>query len=136
MARGRLDRAIDMEVNFPSVVAEVGAQFEAYERALVENDVEALDGFFWSSEEAVRFGIEENLYGARAIASYRRSQQPGEWVRTLFNTFIVAFGNDAASVCTEFSRHDGVAGRQSQMWIRLPEGWRIVAAHVSVMPDR
>lgn len=123
----------DMALNVPRIVEEVTAQFEAYERALAANDVEALDGFFWASEDAIRLGTHENLYGARAISRYRRSVPPGRWSRTLMNTIIVTFGENAASISTEFTQPGGVAGRQSEMWVRLSEGWRIVSAHVSLI---
>lgn len=126
----------DVALNVPRIVEEVTAQFEAYERALVANDVEALDRFFWASEDVIRFGTHENLYGARAIARYRRTVPPGRWVRTLMNTIIVTFGDNAASVSTEFTQAGGVAGRQSQMWMRMEEGWRIVSAHVSLIAER
>jgi hypothetical protein len=114
---------------------EIAVEFDAYEQALIANNVEALDAFFWQSKEAIRFGVDENLYGAQAIAQYRRGVPDGRWRRTLLNTFIVTFGEDCASVTTEYVQSDGVHGRQSQMWARLPEGWRIVAAHVSVKAD-
>lgn len=126
----------DVQVNDPAVAEEVAAQFDAYEQALISNDVEALDTFFWSSEDALRFGVHENLYGAQAIARYRRGVPDGRWLRTLVNTFIVTFGDHAASVSTEFIQLDGLHGRQSQMWVRFAEGWRIVAAHVSVIPEQ
>jgi ketosteroid isomerase-like protein len=119
--------------NLPSVVAEVTEVFAAYERALQGDDVDALDNFFWDSPDVVRFGIRENLYGAEAIARYRRSSPPRAWVRSLSNTVVVTFGADAAAVSTEFTGPGGAPGRQTQMWARLPEGWKVIAAHVSVM---
>jgi ketosteroid isomerase-like protein len=122
-----------MEIGIPSVVAEVNEVFEAYERALQTDDVEALDLAFWDSPAVVRFGIRENLYGAEAIARYRRSTLSRTWARSLSNTVIVTLGHDCAAVSTEFSGAAAAAGRQSQMWARLPGGWKVVAAHVSVM---
>jgi hypothetical protein len=119
--------------NLPSTVDEVYRQFEAYERALVANNVTALDEFFWRSEDVVRFGIGENLYGSEAIANYRRSVVPGRISRLRVKTVVATFGTSTATVSAEFSEEGGVVSRQSQTWIRLAEGWRIVAAHVSVM---
>jgi ketosteroid isomerase-like protein len=122
-----------MEIGIPSVVAEVKEVFEAYERALQASDVEALDNAFWDSPHVVRYGIAENLYGAEAVARYRRSTPPGTWARSLSNTVIVTFGYDCAAISTEFSGMNAAAGRQTQLWARLPGGWKVVAAHVSMM---
>jgi hypothetical protein len=119
------------DIDRPEVVAEVTACFEAYDEALLANDVEALVGWFWPSASAVRYGIGENLYGAAAIAAHRRAHAGGV-VRAPFSRRVVAtFGDAAASVCADFDE-GGRSGRQSQTWIRFPEGWRIVAAHVSL----
>jgi hypothetical protein len=115
------------------VVAEVRAQFDAYETALLANDVEALDGFFWSSEQAVRYGIAETLYGAEAIAAYRRTVARGAWERELTRVEIRSFGDDLAVVAAEWSWGQE-SGRQTQTWVRLPEGWRVVCGHVSLAP--
>ena len=115
------------------VVAEVRAQFDAYETALLANDVEALDGFFWSSDQAVRYGIAETLYGAEEIAAYRRSVLRGAWERVLTRVEVRTFGNDVAVVAAEWS-WDEQFGRQTQTWVRLPEGWRVVCGHVSLVP--
>jgi hypothetical protein len=115
------------------VVAEVRAQFDAYETALLANDVEALDGFFWSSEQAVRYGIAETLYGASEIAAYRRTVVRGAWDRELTRVEIRTFGNDVAVVAAEWS-WEQQSGRQTQTWVRLPEGWRVVCGHVSLVP--
>ena len=123
------------EFDDPAVVREVAAAFADYERALMTYDVDALDGHFWRDERAVRFGVAENLYGHAAIASYRRSRSsvPG---RELQHTAVLAIGRDAAVVNTEF-RYPGDPrlGRQSQVWARTPQGWRVVAAHVSFKED-
>jgi hypothetical protein len=115
------------------VVAEVRAQFDAYETALLANDVEALDGFFWSSDQAVRYGIAETLYGASEIAAYRRTVVRGAWDRELTRVEIRTFGNDVAVVAAEWS-WEQQSGRQTQTWVRLPEGWRVVCGHVSLVP--
>lgn len=121
-----------MKVNDPAVVARVRAAFDSYETALMANDVQALDGFFWADRLAVRYGVAENLYGAEAIAAYRRSCRP-PGPRRLHQTVVVTFGRDLGTVSTEYRERDlARAGRQSQTWVNLPEGWRIVAAHVSL----
>jgi hypothetical protein len=128
-----IDRSA-MTPNLPSIIDEVTTQFEAYERALVSNDIGALDEFFWRSDDVVRFGIGENLYGSEAIAAYRRSVPPGQYIsRSLVKTVITTFGTNTATVSAEFVEDNGAISRQSQTWIRLADGWRIVAAHVSLM---
>lgn len=122
-----------LKINLPNVHAEVLAAFERYERALVENDVEVLDEIFWDSEHTLRYGIAENLYGYPAIAAFRASRPGQALQRRLVNTVITTYGEDFATVNTEFLR-DAVHGRQSQTWMRTPAGWRVVAAHVSLMP--
>jgi hypothetical protein len=123
-----------VDVNLPSVVAEVTERFLAYEQALVAGEVERLDADFWASEHTVRYGVRENLYGAEEIAAWRRVAPPIPPDRTLGPTVVATFGHDLATVSTEFrSPGSTVSGRQSQTWVRLPEGWRIVAAHVSLL---
>jgi hypothetical protein len=125
------------EINIPEVVAEVTAAFMRYERALVENDVAVLDSMFWNSPNTLRFGIAENLYGYAAIASFRSSRASIDLTRELKNAVIVSYGRDFATANTEFQRVGStVAGRQSHVWVRTVEGWRIAAAHVSLMPPR
>lgn len=121
-------------VDVPAAVREVTAAFEAYEAALMANDVEALCGFFWDDERTVRFGVAEELYGWEEIARYRRARPPARR-RVLLHTRITTFGQDTAVAVTEYLE-DGAAqvGRQSQTWVRLAEGWRIVSAHVSLPP--
>ncbi len=119
-----------MQVNEPSVVAEVTAAFERYERALMDNDVAALNALFWRHDLTLRYGLGENSYGHEAIAAVRARRAAGR--RTLANTVIVAYGKDVATANTEFTRvESGRSGRQSQTWVRFGEDWRIVAAHVS-----
>lgn len=121
-----------MDVNHPDIVAEVTACFEAYERALVANDLEALDGFFWESEFVLRYGIGENLYGIDAIRAFRADRPAGDLDRSLTRQVITTFGRDFATANAQYRRHkSGAEGRVSQTWVRLPVGWRIVAAHVS-----
>jgi hypothetical protein len=123
------------EINTPAVVGEIAALHDAYERALIANDVKALGEFFWDSPHVVRFGVSEHLYGAEAIAAYRHGHAPVFSERKLLRRAIVTLGSDVASVMCELSqvvhghpRHS----RQSQVWARFPElGWKIISAHVS-----
>lgn len=126
-----------MTIDEPAVKAEVEAAFAAYERALVGNDVEALDGFFLPSEHAIRYGVGENLYGFAQIKAFRAGRSPVGLARKLEKTRIVAYGRDLAIAATLFRRDSapGKIGRQMQTWVRFAEGWRIVAAHVSLIDD-
>jgi len=119
-----------MAINDPATLAEVTEAFARYEAALVGNDVAALDELFWRSPLTMRYGLAENLYGHDAIAGFRAARSPVGLARTLRNTVIVTYGDAFATANTEFERN-GRLGRQSQSWVRFPEGWRIVAAHVS-----
>ena len=126
-----------MEINRRDVVTEVSKAFEAYEAALAVNDVDAMTQWFWDSELTVRYGVNECLVGSEAIAAWRRTAMPLPDGRALRSTVIATFGEDSATVSTEFTYPDRpTVGRQSQTWIRLPQGWRVVAAHVSVMLNR
>lgn len=123
-----------LEINMPEVVAEVIAAFHRYERALVENDVAVLDQLFWRSDLTLRFGLNENLYGHDAIAAFRSGRPPINLARQLRNTVIVTYGRDVATANTEFQRHgSSLSGRQSHVWLRTDVGWRIAAAHVSLL---
>jgi hypothetical protein len=121
-------------VNLPAVLAEVTAAFMRYEAALTGNDVAVLDELFWDSPHTVRYGAAENLHGADAIRAFRTARPSTGLARALRHTVITTYGHDFATANTEFTR-DGTAapGRQSHTWLRLPQGWRIVAAHVSLM---
>ena len=123
-----------MDINLPEVHAEVSAVFARYEDALVNNRVDVLDELFWPSERTVRYGVGENLYGIDEIRAFRLARPSAGLARTLMRTVITTFGRDSATAMTEF-RRDGSArsGRQSQTWIRTAEGWRVVAAHVSLL---
>jgi hypothetical protein len=126
-----------MRINDPEIVAELQALYPQYEKALVTNDTETLTGMFWASPQAMRFGIAENLYGIDEIAAFRKGRAPANLARNVRRLDIVTFGRDFGSITLEFERDVGgkiVRGRQSQVWVRLPEGWRIVAAHVSILP--
>ena len=126
-----------MIVNDLLIQAEVEAEFAAYEQALMTNDVEALDRFFLDSDSAIRYGAGENLYGYAAIKAFRAGRPSAGLARKLEQTSIVAYGHDLAIAATLFRRDNapGKIGRQMQTWVRFPEGWRIVAAHVSVIDD-
>ena len=120
-----------MQINTPSVLAEVQAVFERYEQAVAHNDVAVLDELFWNNPLTLRYGIAENLYGFDSIQSFRASRSKGV-ERTLNNTVITTYGDDFATANTEFqSAVNSRNGRQSQAWIRTADGWRIVSAHVS-----
>lgn len=121
-----------MEINLPDVLAEVTAVFEQYERALVTNDVAMLDQLFWQSSHTVRYGATENLYGYDAIAQFRAGRSAVGLDRALKNTVITTYGRDFATANTEFER-SGKSGRQSQTWMRTEKGWKVVAAHVSLL---
>ena len=123
-----------MQINLPHVLAELEVAFARYEDALVNNKVDVLDELFWNSPHTLRYGIGENLYGFEAIQAFRASRPSQGLQRTCMNTVITTYGEDFATANTEFQR-DGVArsGRQSQTWMRTPEGWRVVAAHVSLL---
>jgi hypothetical protein len=125
-----------MIINDPGTLAEVTAAFKAYEAALMCNDVAALDGLFWASTHVLRYGVGENLYGQAEILAFRQARPGGSPQRTLTRTVITTFGRDLATANTEFVRAGAARpGRQSQTWARLAEGWRIVAAHVSLLGE-
>jgi len=122
-----------MTINDPIVLTQVQAAVDAYEEALMTNDVEALDGFFWNSPHTVRFGVAENLYGFDEIAAFRLGRQGGSPPRRRVRTEIVAFGSDIAVAHVEFIRTDtGRNGRQSQIWIKTDGVWKVASAHVSL----
>ncbi|WP_422002059.1 oxalurate catabolism protein HpxZ [Reyranella sp.] len=126
-----------MDINIPEVVAEVTAAFYRYEKALNDNDVAALDELFWKSPHTLRYGVGEQLYGYDQIAAFRAGRDPGAAVkRDLLKVVVATYGRDFGTANCEFQRH-GVdrIGRQSHTWMRTPEGWRIVAAHVSLLGE-
>ena len=125
-----------MLINDPETVAELQALYTQYEAALMANDAETLTRMFWGSPQAMRFGITENLYGIEEIDTFRKGRSPANLARTVRQLDIVTFGRDFGSITLEFERSVNgkkIAGRQSQVWVRFPEGWRIVSAHVSVL---
>ncbi|WP_295542733.1 oxalurate catabolism protein HpxZ [uncultured Pseudacidovorax sp.] len=122
------------EINLPDVLAEVNAVFDDYERALTTNDVPVLDRLFWDSEHTLRYGATENLYGFAAIQAFRQGRPANNLEREITARSITTFGRDFAVANVEFRRTGSPRiGRQSQTWVRLPEGWKVVAAHVSLM---
>jgi 1-carboxybiuret hydrolase subunit AtzH-like protein len=126
-----------MEIDLPDVLAEVSAQFARYEQALVANDVAVLDELFRKDSRTLRYGIAENLYGYGEIAAFRAARSPAGLMRKTTRTIITSYGRDTAVASTLFYRDSapGRIGRQMQTWVRFPEGWRIVAAHVSIIDE-
>lgn len=123
-----------MDINRADVLAEVTAAFERYEAALVGNDVAVLDELFWRSPHTLRYGAGENLYGFDEIAAYRASRPSAGLEREILRTQITTYGRDTACTHIEFRRTGSdKVGRQTQTWVRMPEGWKVVSAHVSVM---
>ena len=125
-----------MDINKPEVLAEVTAVCDRYEEALVGNDVAVLDELFWNSEQVLRYGPTENLYGHEQIAGFRAGRSPVNLERTVLKRVITTFGDAFATANLEFRRPPGTRiGRQSQTWMRTPAGWKVVAAHVSYLQD-
>jgi hypothetical protein len=126
-----------MQVDLPEVLAEVAAQFARYEQALVSNDVAVLDELFRANARTLRYGIGENLYGHDAIMAFRSARSPVGLMRRTDETVITTYGRDTAVASTLFYRDTlpGKVGRQMQTWVRFAEGWRIVAAHVSIIDE-
>jgi hypothetical protein len=126
-----------MEIDIPEVVAEVRAAFERYEKALVNNDVDVLDELFRDDPRTIRYGATEILYGYDEIKAFRAGRSPVALNRTIERTVITTYGRDFAVASTLYRRPSapGRTGRQMQTWVRFPEGWRVVAAHVSLMDE-
>ena len=125
----------NIQTNIPEIVAEVAAAFERYERALNANDVDVLDSCFWNDPRVIRYSLMDNAYGFGAIHASRLARARSDLRRALTRTVITTFGRDLATANTEFERlESGRRGRQSQTWVRMPEGWRVVSAHVSFIP--
>jgi hypothetical protein len=126
-----------MTINDPEVVAELRSLYPRYEEALINNDVDTLVSMFWSGAQVMRFGAAENLYGPEELEAFRKARPAANLARTVTRLDIVSFGRDFASITLEFERPaaNGIMrGRQSQVWVRLPKGWRIAQAHVSLLP--
>ena len=126
-----------MEIDRPEVVAEVTAAFNTYEQALVSNDVATLDAIFRDDPRTIRYGGSENLYGYKEIEAFRAARSPVGLTRTISKTLITTYGRDMAVASTLFHRptSPGKVGRQQQTWVRFPDGWFVVAAHVSVIDE-
>lgn len=125
----------NMTLNDAQAVAEVTALFHAYEAALMRNDVEALNAYFWADPAVTRYGVCDKQLGHDALAAYRATVPAPDFTRTLHNVRITAFGSQAVIAMCEFRRTDTeLHGFQTQTWVRLPEGWKIVSAHVSMVP--
>jgi hypothetical protein len=126
-----------MEIDLPEVVEEVRTAFERYEQALVSNDVAALDAMFHADPRTIRYGGAENLYGYQEIEAFRAARSPIGLARTLSKTVITTYGRDHAVASTLFRRAAtrGKVGRQMQTWVRFAQGWRVVAAHVSLIDE-
>ena len=126
-----------MQIDLPEVLAEVKEQFARYEKALVTNDVAVLDELFRADPRTLRYGVAENLYGYDAIMAFRAARSPAGLMRRTEKTVITAYGRDTAVASTLFYRDTapGRVGRQMQTWVRFAEGWKIVAAHVSVIDE-
>ena len=124
-----------MDIDRPEIVAELRAAFDAYEKALMSNDVAALNATFCDDPRTIRYGMAENLYGYAEISSFRAARSPAGLARNLSRTTITTFGHDFGVASTLFERPTapGKIGRQMQTWVRFPEGWRVVAAHVSLI---
>jgi Protein of unknown function (DUF3225) len=123
-----------MEINHPETLAAVTAAFARYEKALISNDVAVLDELFWNSPHTLRYGVGENLYGFAEIQAFRAGRPVQGLQRDVLRTVIITYGRDYATANIEFQRVGGnKTGRQSQTWVRMPEGWRVVAAHVSLL---
>jgi hypothetical protein len=126
-----------MKINDPAVLAEVEAAFAAYEKALTTNDVATLDTLFRDAPETLRYGVAENLYGYAEIAAFRAARSPVGVMREIYRTVITSYGDATATANTLYRRESipGKIGRQSQTWVKFPEGWRVVAAHVSMIAE-
>ena len=123
-----------LTINDPAILAEVTAVFARYEDALVTNKVDVLDELFWDSPATIRYGAAENLIGFAAIQAFRAARPSTGLARQLANTVITTYGRDFATAMTEFRREgSNRIGRQSQTWVRMTQGWRVVAAHVSLI---
>jgi hypothetical protein len=125
-----------MLIDDPATLAEVTAAFERYEAALMANDIAVLDELFWVSPKVLRYGVGEALYGTEEIQAFRKARPGGSPQRSIVRKSITSFGTDFATANIEFVREGGGAtGRQSQTWVKMPEGWRLVAAHISFQRD-
>ena len=127
-----------MQMNIPHILAEVEAVFARYEKALVSNEVETLEALFDDSASTVRYGVAENLYGMDEIREFRRNRPAINLARRLERTQITTYGENFATASTLFVRDSApqLVGRQMQTWVRFAEGWKVVAAHVSLIENK
>ena len=127
-----------MEIDLPEIVAEVKVAFDRYERALVTNDVAVLDEIFRDDPRTIRYGATEILYGYDEIEAFRAARSPVGLMRSISKTVITTYGRDFAVASTLFRRETvpGKVGRQMQTWVRFPDGWHVVAAHVSLIDEK
>ena len=127
-----------MEIDLPEVVAEVRAAFDRYEKALTTNDLDVLNTTFRDAPQTIRYGIGENLYGYDEVKAFRGARAPVRLMRSISRTVITTYGRDHAVASTLFRRETvpGKVGRQQQTWVRFPDGWHVVAAHVSLIDDK
>ncbi len=126
-----------IEINDAATLTELAELYPKYEEALVTNDVDTLTAMFWAAPHVMRFGVTENLYGIEELEAFRKGRSPVNLARRVKRLDIISFGKDFGSITLEFERESNgkiMRGRQSQTWVRMPEGWRIVAAHVSLLP--
>ena len=126
-----------MDIDLPDVLAEVSAAFARYEAALVSNDIAVLGELFRDDPRTLRYGIGENLYGYHEIQAFRGARPAVGLMRRTARTVISSYGRDTAVASTLFYRDNapGKVGRQMQTWVRFAEGWRIVAASVSIIDE-
>jgi hypothetical protein len=125
---------MDKVINDPEVLAELESAFNEYEKAFVANDITTLDRLFWNSPHTLRYGAAENLYGYDEIKAFRSGRPAGNLARTILRKSLVTIGDDFGVANMEFSRTTtNRIGRQSQTWVRFPDGWKVVSAHVSLM---
>ena len=125
-----------MLINDPATLAEISALHDLYESALISNDVVTLDRLFWDTPQAVRYGVTECLYGIEEIRTFRQNRPKIDLAREVTKLAITTLGTDTAIVNLEFRRQvNGRRGRQTQFWRRMEQGWKIVSAHVSIMPE-
>jgi hypothetical protein len=126
-----------MVIDDPNVIAQVRAAFDRYEKALGDNDVAVLDELFYDAGTTIRYGMGENLYGYEEIKAFRGARSPAGLARTIDRTIITTYGDDFAVASTLFKRASlpGKIGRQMQTWVKFPQGWRVVAAHVSLIDE-
>jgi len=126
-----------IEIDLPDVVKEVKAAYDRYNNAVNSGTISTLNNTFWNDSRTIRYGQAENLYGYEAIEGFRAAARPLDPPRTLSKTVITTYGRDfaVASTLTYRANQPGKVGRQMQTWVRFPDGWHVVAAHVSTIDE-